>query len=991
MRATSQAFLKPSHSYEKTSQILNKNDSKESLQNIDIKEVYKQEEEFVKIANKRKSVSEKPNKNKKQPPNINTENQGGESSSNKNKDQAKIKVKTQKNSNIKKSDDPVKINLVNAKYDVIKECANEMGWQIIDNPHVNQEDFDLYWNDVQISIDKLQSLKPYQKVNHFPSMYQITRKGMLAKNLLKMKKVHSADYDFFPKTWILPKDMRKLKQYFQSKGDNPPFLICKPDGLSQGKGIFMTNKLEDINTHMSSLDQEKKQIIIVQKYIKKPYLIDNLKFDLRIYVLVTCCNPMKIFLYDEGLARFATSEYTLNNLDDTFVHLTNYAINKNSENFQENEEIDAQTGTKRSLKSIFQTLLAVQSELLHNYRMNQPQEKEGQLCFEILGFDILIDQRGKPWLLEVNQAPSFNTDTKLDYQVKKNLIMDTFKLLNITKEIRQRIMDRMDLEKRMKVMNKKDLKVIQEKKLILEHYFIQQNLNYEKLNLGGFSKIYPLIEGYNQILQQENSTIQSERATTNNYYSNSAQIQEYYQVFLNTSNMFMCDTVVKKINDNRKKFQNQTQMTRFSQDYLPHNSTVYQYVSKPIKEQKQYRSIDRERDNMEVGISANMRYSFKNYYDLLDFIIPRQINANSQMANINSGDDQRQIIQKEMIIPIANQDSRMQSFDNNHLMPYIPNIDSKLKIRNQAKDSFIINKNNKLYHIRDRSHQTTQNVWIQKMKKVQEQRSPKKDFDSQFNLLNQQPLTQMQQSLRESIDVQKPNPITINTNTHSQLVNVSQQATQSPFNFGQTQNQSILNFMPIENQGDLFNQKKKFSSTKFSAFPILNETTQDQNDYIDKFQKASNLNLMLPSQRQSLIKFQNRAQKVREKITNQNSNSQNNNGNQMRQSQRETSLDERKYNHPQIIKMQESSSNRHKNSQSELPINDMLSFIAFDNNQDSFKTQEIYQQPLQGSGLKKDNGEKTTKMLKNAHLVKTSKGNIQSLQKFMNQLKNNFQ
>lgn len=65
-----------------------------------------------------------------------------------------------------------------------------------------------------------------------------------------MKKVHSADYNFFPKTWILPKDLRKLKQYYQSKGDNLPYLICKPDGLSQGKGIFMTNKLEEICSHL---------------------------------------------------------------------------------------------------------------------------------------------------------------------------------------------------------------------------------------------------------------------------------------------------------------------------------------------------------------------------------------------------------------------------------------------------------------------------------------------------------------------------------------------------------------------------------------------------------------------------------------------------------------------------------------------------------------------------------------------------------------------
>jgi len=54
------------------------------------------------------------------------------------------------------------------------------------------------------------------------------------------------------------------------------------------------------------------------------------------------------------------------------------------------------------------------------------------MCFEILGFDIIIDNKGKPLLLEVNHAPSFNVDTALDSNVKKNLLIDTFKILNCT-------------------------------------------------------------------------------------------------------------------------------------------------------------------------------------------------------------------------------------------------------------------------------------------------------------------------------------------------------------------------------------------------------------------------------------------------------------------------------------------------------------------------------------------------------------------------------
>ena len=52
------------------------------------------------------------------------------------------------------------------------------------------------------------------------------------------------------------------------------------------------------------------------------------------------------------------------------------------------------------------------------------------MCFEILGFDILIDKNGNPLLLEVNHAPSFNCDTALDAEVKRNLLTDTFRLIN---------------------------------------------------------------------------------------------------------------------------------------------------------------------------------------------------------------------------------------------------------------------------------------------------------------------------------------------------------------------------------------------------------------------------------------------------------------------------------------------------------------------------------------------------------------------------------
>ena len=76
---------------------------------------------------------------------------------------------------------------------------------------------------------------------------------------------------------------------------------------------------------------------VVQEYIRDPYLIDGLKFDIRLYVLILGSDPMKVYLYQEGLVRFATEPYNKDDsnwdLENMYVHLTNYSVNKMSQKF----------------------------------------------------------------------------------------------------------------------------------------------------------------------------------------------------------------------------------------------------------------------------------------------------------------------------------------------------------------------------------------------------------------------------------------------------------------------------------------------------------------------------------------------------------------------------------------------------------------------------------------------------------------------------------
>jgi len=111
-----------------------------------------------------------------------------------------------------------------------------------------------------------------------------------------------------------------------------------------------------------------------------------------------------------------------------------------------------------------------------------------QGCFEILGIDVMIDSKFDPVLIEVNHAPSFNVDTKVDQKVKENLIRDTINILAITSENKQKIEKlKSDLLRTMSLTGKRTSLVdgpFKDKCIAKKDKFMLKNL-------GGFERIYP--------------------------------------------------------------------------------------------------------------------------------------------------------------------------------------------------------------------------------------------------------------------------------------------------------------------------------------------------------------------------------------------------------------------------------------------------------------------------------------------------------------------
>ncbi|XP_028407105.1 tubulin polyglutamylase ttll6-like [Dendronephthya gigantea] len=391
------------------------------------------------------------------------------------------------------------INLSNCKYDSVRRVGKRFGMKEVGE----DEDWSLFWTDYSVALERCMDMKRYQKINHFPGMIEICRKDLLARNMNRLLKLYPKEYQVFPKTWVLPADYSDFQAFCRQK-KNKSF-ICKPESGSQGKGIFVTKNPKDIKPgeHM-----------ICQQYLAKPFLIDGFKFDLRIYIMISSCDPLRIFVYKDGLARFATVQYSEpsnSNMEDMCMHLTNYAINKHSKDFDRDEE----SGSKRRITTVdtwfrnhgydidkiwadiedvmIKTLISAHPILKHNYRTCFPNHNKGSACFEILGFDILLDRKLKPWVLEVNHSPSFHTDSKLDKEVKEGLIYDTLNLVNFNACDKKKCLE----EDRKKVQERLLNKQKQPKDVKREDNF--DNLNqqmdlltrYEDTHLGGFRRVYP--------------------------------------------------------------------------------------------------------------------------------------------------------------------------------------------------------------------------------------------------------------------------------------------------------------------------------------------------------------------------------------------------------------------------------------------------------------------------------------------------------------------
>eukprot|EP00761_Pharyngomonas_kirbyi_P008034 gb/GECH01008045.1/.p1 GENE.gb/GECH01008045.1/~~gb/GECH01008045.1/.p1 ORF type:complete len:399 (+),score=72.31 gb/GECH01008045.1/:1-1197(+) len=321
----------------------------------------------------------------------------------------------------------------------------------------NDDDWNVYWAGVQtvrqiFYPDSGFRLTEGQVINHFPNHYELTRKDLMIKNIKRYRKDIDKEVamgnipasqgrtednetvaDFVPTTFTLPADYSLFVEEYKKNPSSK--WIMKPSGKARGIGIFIVTKLSQLRKwakdkihHMTNRDQ-----YVISRYIDDPLLIGGKKFDLRLYVLVLSYRPLRAFLYREGFSRFCNAKYTndMSELDNLYVHLTNVSIQKHGEDYNESHGgkwnirnlllyLESTRG-KEAADKLFRNMKFI---MIHALKACKNAIINDKHCFECYGFDIIIDDNLKPWLIEVNASPSMSYTTRADRIMKNSLVSD---------------------------------------------------------------------------------------------------------------------------------------------------------------------------------------------------------------------------------------------------------------------------------------------------------------------------------------------------------------------------------------------------------------------------------------------------------------------------------------------------------------------------------------------------------------------------------------
>ncbi|EAY06708.1 Tubulin-tyrosine ligase family protein [Trichomonas vaginalis G3] len=315
----------------------------------------------------------------------------------------------------------ISISFNNRIFKSVKEAMEELGCQFREQ---NQHSV-LVWTDSIRDADYFSNLNPWQVVNRIPCAHVLCRKASLTRCIQQIAEYFPQLYNFYPKSYILP---FKNSAFLRALKRTKCAWIIKPDSGSLGQGITILNPGSEYPPDES--------LSVAQEYVDS-FLLNNTKFDLRIYALVTSVDPLTIYIYRDGLARFC-SEATGHH--SVFSQITNVTLNKQNPELDKFEEISRLISDTfprlekecnadiKKLWSEIDNIIVLSIMSAHRYLKTAVQRDCApsiiSRCFQIFGFDILLDRELHPHVIEVNYRPNLEYHRGPERRMKVTMIRD---------------------------------------------------------------------------------------------------------------------------------------------------------------------------------------------------------------------------------------------------------------------------------------------------------------------------------------------------------------------------------------------------------------------------------------------------------------------------------------------------------------------------------------------------------------------------------------
>ncbi|CAG5096461.1 Similar to TTLL3A: Tubulin glycylase 3A (Drosophila melanogaster) [Cotesia congregata] len=236
--------------------------------------------------------------------------------------------------------------------------------------------------------------------------------------------------------------LKRMRKYWQQLDMDGvlSIWILKPGNRSRGRGIVLMNKIEDIIAKISPANKSDTRYV-VQKYIERPLLIYNTKFDIRQWFIVTCAQPLTLWMYRESYLRFCSQKFRLNDLHES-IHLNNHAVQCKYRNSPDRDTAlpndnmwDATTFKKflnsQGHSSAWDELIypGMKQSLVGSLLASQEAMDRRKNSFELYGADFMVMEDFSVWLIEINSHPDMSYSTTVTTRLCKQVMEDLIKVI----------------------------------------------------------------------------------------------------------------------------------------------------------------------------------------------------------------------------------------------------------------------------------------------------------------------------------------------------------------------------------------------------------------------------------------------------------------------------------------------------------------------------------------------------------------------------------